>query len=331
MYIGISVLILVSCFKRPMLGLALLLQTNIIRSLVEIDYSNPCFNCINESDILLGGIVPVIGFVLILFRLDLINKIKYTLDIFDLFFLSTLFVLFLTSFYSPNLIESLDHSFRFLFLGYSYFVIAKIVFVNSNNNKLYFNSFLIYSLWLAVIFGTFGGALYMLKGFGQGAYRMTIPGVHPNPFSQLLGLGILISFIIFITNGAFFNIKSRIKLNINKFILPYLSLLLLATNTRGIILCVLLGVFIYLIFARVKIKKRVLYISGLAMLLALIIAIQYIDFEILFQRLLAKQTEKSVGDRFIAYSDSFSIFLENPLGIGPEAFKYYSILPYPHN
>lgn len=325
----IALFILVSCLKRPMLGLALLLQVNIIRSIVSIDYNNPCFVCSNEPDILLGAVTPILGLILILLRLDLRKKIIYVLDIFDGFFVLSIVVLFLTSFYAFDVLDSLGYSIRFLFLGCSFFVVSKILILNSSQYINYFKSFLMYSFWLSIIFGTFGGVLYLVKG--AGAYRLTIPGVHAIPFSQLIGLGIFVSFIIFITNGSFFNITSKFKLNANKAVLPYLILLLLATNTRGIMLSVTAAIFIYLIVARVKIKKRILYISGTVMILALIVAIQYIDFEILFQRLLTKQTARSVDDRFIAYIDSLTLFIEHPLGIGPNAFKHYSILPYPHN
>lgn len=331
MAIIISIFILISCFKRPMLGLALLLQTNIIRSLISIDYQNPCFNCTNEPDVFLGAVTPILGLFFIILRFQLIKPVKYVVDSFDLFFLVTVFTLFFTSLYAVDTLESLGYSFRFLIFGFGFFFVSKLVIINTNNFTEYFKSFLLYSLWLSIIFGTFGAILYLAKGFGQGFYRLTMPGVHPIPYSQLIGLGIFISFILFITNGTYFNIKSKLKLNINKAVLPYLVLLLLATQTRGVILSMAVAIFIYLLLNQVKIKKRLLYISGVIMGLGLILAVQYIDFEVLFERLLAKKTEKSVDDRFIAYTDSFNIFLEHPFGIGPDSFKHFSVLPYPHN
>lgn len=331
MSVIISIIFLLSCFKRPMFGLALMLQTNIIRSLINIDYVDPCFACINESDILLGAITPILCFVVILLRFDFKSPIKYVIDIYDVFFIAAILILFFTSFYATDIVESLNYSFRFLLLGVGYFFITKIILLNTNKYEDAFKAFLIYSLWLAIIFGTFGGILYLLKGFGQGAYRLTIPGVHPIPFSQLIGLGIITSFIIFITNGSYFNIKSKFKLNINKALLPYLVLLLLATQTRGVMLSLAVSILFYLVLAKIKIRKSILYTSAFVMILAVFLAIQYIDFEVLFERMLAKQTASSVDNRLIAYSDSLSIFLEHPFGIGPDAFKYYSILPYPHN
>ncbi|WP_406685329.1 O-antigen ligase family protein [Seonamhaeicola sp. MEBiC1930] len=304
---------------------------NIIRSIPYIDYTSPCFNCINETDVLLGAITPFLGFTIILLRSSFIKSIKYVIDVFDVFFVISIFTLFLTSIYATDFVESLDYSLRFLFLGSPFFYVPKILIINSNNYEGYLKSLLIYSFLLAVALGVFGGFLYLFKGYGHGAYRLTLPGVHPIPFSQLIGLGIITSFIMFITNGRFFNIQSKFKLNFNKVILPLLVLLLLATQTRGVMLSVTISFMLYLVLAKVKIKRSVIYASAAFMVLALIVAIQYIDFEVLFERLLAKQTEKSVDDRFIAYSDSIAIFLDHPFGIGPDAFKYYSILPYPHN
>ena len=332
MAIVIFLVILFCCLKKPMLGLALILQTNIIRALISIDYDNPCFNCINESDLLLGAIAPLLGMMIILLRLEVLKQVKYVFDKFDGLFIAILGTLFFTSLYAINMLESITYTLRFLFLGFSYFFLTKIMMINSRNHLEDFKMFLLYSLWISIILGTFGGILYMLKGFGApGVYRMTIPGVHPIPFSQLLGLGIFVSFVIFITNGSFFGIKSKTQLNFNKIILPYLVLLLLATNTRGIMVSVAAAILLYMFLAKVKIKKRILYISGAVMVLAVIFAVQFIDFEVLFQRLLAKQTAKSVDERLIAYTDSVSIFFKHPFGIGPDAFQHYSTLPYPHN
>ena len=231
MSILICIVVLISCFKRPMLGLAFLLQINIIRGVSIIDYINPCWSCGNPPDMLLGAITPILGFVIILLRLELKRPIKYVLDVFDGFFILAIFILFFTSIYAFNIAESLDYSLRFLFIGSGFFFITKIILINSNEYINYVKSFLLYSLWLAIVFGTIGCIVYLSIGYGHGAYRMTIPSVHPIPFSQLIGLGIITSFLMFITNGDFFNIKSKIILNLNKLVFLYLVLLLFATQT----------------------------------------------------------------------------------------------------
>ncbi|MCF6296514.1 MAG: O-antigen ligase family protein [Flavobacteriaceae bacterium] len=327
-YIGIIVFILFFCFKKPIFGLALLIQINLIRAIGQINYSNPCY-CINEPDIVLGAILPILGFIIIIFRLDFTKRIKYVFDEFDGFFLFATVLLFITSLYSPNLKDSLIYSFKFLFLGSSYYFIFKIIILNTTNYKKTIYSFLKFTLLLAVTLGTFAVLLLLLKT--NSIIRLTIPGVHPIPFSQLIGFGVLISFVIFITNGSLINLQSKNKLTTNKIIFLYLTLILFATNTRGVLLSVIVAILFYFIITKVKIKKRTLYYSGAAMLLVTIIIINKVDVEVLFQRLLNSGNDKSITNRFIVYKQSFSIFFEHPFGVGPDGFKHFSFLDYPHN
>mgnify|MGYP003789182975 CR=1 FL=1 len=312
-----------------MIGLALLLQINIIRALVEIDYNNLCFYCINESDIILGAITPIIAFVLITIKLDIRNRVKYVFDDFDGFFILSIIILFISSIYATNIVDALGYSLKFLLIGSSFYFISKIIVINTIEYRKAINIFFKSILVLSLLFGTLAGVLYLLNL--ENANRLTLPGVHPIPFTQLIGLGVLISFMIFITKGTIFNIKSKLIYRLNIVALPYLTLILFATNTRGVMLAVAVAVFLYLLIAKVKVKKRTLYFSGTIMLIALIVVINYIDFEVLFSRILWRGTHKSVDDRFIAYYDTFSIFLTHPFGIGPSGFSNYSILPYPHN
>ena len=158
-----------------------------------------------------------------------------------------------------------------------------------------------------------------------------MPGVHPIPYSQLIGLGVIASFLIFITNGSYFNIQSKFSLNFNKIILPFLLIVLFATNTRGVMVSLFAFILFYVLLSKVKIKKSILYISGGAVGLVLFFAISYIDFDVLFERLFSTYTKKSTDDRFIAYYDSIQLFINHPFGIGSESFQNFSILPYPHN
>ena len=324
-----AAIILYYCFSKPVVGLALLLQINIIRSLPIIDFETPCFNCTNEPDILLGAVTPLIGFFLICIKLDFKKRIKYRFDEFDGFFLLTIPILFIASFYSPNFMASLDYSFRFLFLGSGFYFITKITISNTDMylKKVYL--FFKTTLILSVFLGTIAGVLYITKG--ENHLRLTLPGVHPIPFSQLIGVGVLISFITFITNGRFLQIQSKSILNINKLILLYLTVLLLATNTRGVMLSVGVAILFYVIITKVKIKKRTLYISGGILLIGLIVIINYIDVDVLFTRMFSPYTSKSVDDRLIAYQDSFLMLFKHPFGVGTNGFSHYSILPYPHN
>lgn len=311
-----------------MVGVALLLQINIVRSLVGLDIFNPCFYC-REPDFILGAIVPVLCFVVIIIKLRLSGKVKYVLDYYDVYFASTILVLFLTSIYSKDFINSIGFSLKYIFLGSSYYFISKIILINVDNPYKQLKSFFIWSLGITVIFGLLGTYLYIFKG--EFVYRLTLPGVHAIPFSQLIGLGVFVSFLIFLTSGRIFDIQSKFSINLNKVLLPVTMLILFGTNTRGVMLSLAVAIIFYLYAAKVKIPKRTLYISGGLILAGLIVVINYIELEVLFSRILAKQTNESTESRYIAYIDSLDLFIKHPLGIGPSSFKYYSSLPYPHN
>ena len=328
----IFLFVIFCCFKKPIFGFALLLQTNIIRGVLKIDYADPCFSCSNDPDIFLGMMMPIIGLSLILFRNDFIKKkIKYPIDITDIYFFGLIFVLFFTSIYACDSAAAFGTFLKFLFLSFGFYFTAKIVVANTVEPKHLIGTFLKYSYWLSIVFGIIGSVLYITKGFGQGYWRLTMPGVHPIPYSQLIGLGVIASFLIFITNGSYFNIQSKLRLNFNKIILPFLLIVLFATNTRGVMVSLLAFMLFYVFLSKVKIKKSVLYLSGGTVGLMLFFAITYIDFDILFERLFSTYTKKSTDDRFIAYYDSIQLFINHPFGVGSESFQHFSILPYPHN
>jgi hypothetical protein len=102
-----GLLILYICWWRPIAGLAVLVQINLIRAIVSLDFNNLCFRCINESDILLGAVIPLLGFVLILIKLYSKNKnLKFRLSFIDVFFVLVIFTLFYTSIFSANIAAS---------------------------------------------------------------------------------------------------------------------------------------------------------------------------------------------------------------------------------
>ena len=128
MSIVVFILVVLYCFKKPILGLALLLQTNIIRGALKIDYVDPCFGCPNEPDIFLGMVMPLVGFSLILLRSDFIKKeIKYPIDVADFYFFSLLVVLLFTSAYAYDTAAALGVFFKFLFLSFAFFLHLKLL------------------------------------------------------------------------------------------------------------------------------------------------------------------------------------------------------------
>ena len=185
-----GLLILYICWWRPIAGLAVLVQINLIRAIVSLDFNNLCFRCINESDILLGAVIPLLGFVLILIKLYSKNKnLKFRLSFIDVFFVLVIFTLFYTSIFSANIAASVAYTGRFILLASSYYFISKIIILNAEEpNKL-----IIDFLKVTLILGFCLGIISLILLFFSNGYvdRLTIPGVHPIPFSQLIGFAVL--------------------------------------------------------------------------------------------------------------------------------------------
>jgi len=326
----IAVVILYLAWEKPIIAIAILLQTNLIRSLVEIDLSNLCFNCTNKPSLALGVIIPLLAFLLIIVKISYNSaKFKYKLDPFDGFFILTISILIFSSFYAPSFIEAIDYTSRFVLIGSSFYFITKLILLNKPHINALIRQFFKVSIILAFVLGNL--SLILIAYSSQSVTRITLPGVHPIPFSQLIGLALFISFVIFYSSGKIFNIKNKNYLKINNFLFVFFTILLFATNTRGVLFSAILSLIIFLGLNIKKVKKTNLYIYGTILAIIIFVIVINIDVEILFNRLLKSSSDKSISDRFIAYNDSIRILFEHPFGTGTGGFKYFSFLEYPHN
>jgi len=326
----IAVVILYLAWEKPIIAIAILLQTNLIRSLAEINLSNLCFNCINDQSLILGVIIPLLAFLLIVVKTSFKTaKFKYKLDLFDGFFILTTLILIFSTFYAPNFVEAIDYTSRFVLIGSSFYFITKLILLNKTHINALIWQFFKASIILAFVLGNL--ALILIAYSGQSVVRMTLPGVHPIPFSQLIGLAFLVSFVIFYSNGKIFQIHNKTYLKANNILFIYFTILLFATNTRGVLFSAIIALLIFISLNIKKVKKTNLYIYGAILILIIVIIVVNIDVEVLFNRLLKSSGDKSISDRLIAYNGSIRIFLEHPFGVGTNGFKYYSILGYPHN
>jgi O-antigen ligase len=326
----IVAVVLFLAWKKPIIAIAVLLQTNLVRSIVEINLSDLCFYCTNESNVILGVVLPLAAFFTILIRISYKSaKFKYKLDPFDGFFLLTYAILIIGIFHAPNIMDAADYTFRFILIGSSYYFITKIILLNKPQKLLIIKKFFITSIILGFVLGNL--ALFLIAYSGQSVIRITLPGVHPIPFSQLIGLAFLISFVIFYSNGKIFNIQNKNYLKINILLFIYFTILLFATNTRGVLFSAIIAVLFFLILNIKKVKKTNLYIYGTILLVVITVIVVNIDVEVLFNRLLKSASDKSISDRIIAYNDSIRLFINYLFGVGTNGFKYHSILGYPHN
>ena len=325
-----GLLILYICWRKPIAGLAVLVQINLVRAVVSLDFDNLCFKCINESDLLLGAIIPLLGFALILVKLYSKNKnLKFKLSFIDVFFVLVIVTLFYTSIFSANMAASVAYTGRFILLASSYYFISKIIILNAEQPNKLIIDFLKVTLILGVCLGIISLILlYFSSGYVD---RLTIPGVHPIPFSQLIGFAVLVIISSLIID------KKLLPINIGSLVsrgllLVFLLMVLFASNTKGILLSIIISFIIMLYLKGFKISKKLLVLMCLVILPLTFYVVSKIGYESLFERLFRSLGDNSINHRLLSYGESFEIFMRFPLtGSGPGAYDIFGYLPYPHN
>ncbi|MGB1392129.1 MAG: O-antigen ligase family protein [Flavobacteriaceae bacterium] len=325
-----GLLILYICWRKPIAGLAVLVQINLVRAVVSLDFNNLCFKCINESDLLLGAIIPLLGFALILVKLYSKNKnLKFKLSFIDVFFVLVIVTLFYTSIFSANMAASVAYTGRFILLASSYYFISKIIILNAEQPNKLIIDFLKVTLILGVCLGIISLILlYFSSGYVD---RLTIPGVHPIPFSQLIGFAVLVIISSLIID------KKLLPINIGSLVsrgllLVFLLMVLFASNTKGILLSIIISFIIMLYLKGFKISKKLLVLMSLVILPLTFYVVSKIGYESLFERLFRSLGDNSINHRLLSYGESFEIFMRFPLtGSGPGAYDIFGYLPYPHN
>ena len=306
-----GLLILYMCWRKPIAGLAVLVQINLVRAVVSLDFDNLCFKCINESDLLLGAIIPLLGFALILVKLYSKNKnLKFKLSFIDVFFVLVIVTLFYTSIFSANMAASVAYTGRFILLASSYYFISKIIILNAEQPNKLIIDFLKVTLILGVCLGIISLILlYFSSGYVD---RLTIPGVHPIPFSQLIGFAVLviISSLIIDKNLLPINIGSLVSRGL---LLVFLLMVLFASNTKGILLSIIISFIIMLYLKGFKISKKLLVLMCLVILPLTFYVVSKIGYESLFERLFRSLGDNSINHRLLSYGESFEIFMRFPL------------------
>ena len=129
-FIGLTILYI--CWVKPMAGIAILVQINLIRAVFSLDYNNLNFRNFNEPDAFLGAIIPILGLITVFLKLNSIHKkIKFKLSFIDIFFLLAIFTLIFSTIFSSDVIESIVYTGKFIFLAFSYYFISKTVLLNT--------------------------------------------------------------------------------------------------------------------------------------------------------------------------------------------------------
>ena len=325
-----ALVILYICWWKPIVGIAVLTQINLIRAVVSLDLNDICFRCVNDSDPFLGAIIPLLGFAVILIKLHSKNKkVNFRLGFIDLFFVLTIFTLVYTTIFSADIITSVIYTSKFLLLAFSYYFIGKTILLNSNQPDKLIIEFLKTTLILGVVLGTI--SLILLLYEGGTVNRLTIPGVHPIPFSQLIGFAILVIISSLIIDKKIFPIELG-SIMLRGFLFVYLLIILFASNTKGILLSVFIALIIMLYLKGFRVNKKLILLMTIVIIPLVFYVIYIIGYDNLFERLFKSLGDDSVNHRILSYGESFEIFLKFPLtGSGPGAYDLFGFLPYPHN
>ena len=328
--------IVLTCFKSPHKGLILLLNINIIRNLQSISIQNPCLKCVSDQDILLGGVLQVLGLIIVSTIGTSAKNSKYKLDFIDMFLGLTFLLLVISSGISDSPNEAFLYTTKYLLLGIPYFFVTKALLINSKDFKENLTKMLVFSVNLSVIFGIIAALVVIISGYEEPyakygvVMRLTIQGVHPIPFAQAIGFGLLSALFLIIN-------KIKTKKNVLKLLFKaaFLIIILLFTNTRGVVVSLVFSLIVAggLYLKKPKINKKtatIILVSSLSLIVAIII---FVDIKDIFGRFyFDAYAFESILQRFDSLFESIRIFRQNLYtGIGPTAFPTYSILPYPHN
>jgi O-antigen ligase len=328
--------IVLTCFKSPYKGLILLLNINIIRNLQYISIQNPCLKCISDQDIVLGGVLQAFGLMIVFLKVTLTKNPIYKLDFIDMFLGLTFLLLIVSSGISDSPNEAFLYTAKYLLLGIPYFFVTKSLLINSKNFKQNLTKMLVFSVNLSVIFGIIAALVVIISGYEEPyakygvVMRLTIQGVHPIPFAQAVGFGLL-SALLLIVN------KIKTKKSVLKLLFKaaFLIIILLFTNTRGVVVSLVFSLIVagvlYLKIPKINKKTATIILTTILSLFTLIIL--FVDIKSLFGRFYFDQLAfQSILLRFDSLFESLRIFEQNLYtGIGPTAFPTYSALPYPHN
>jgi O-antigen ligase len=328
--------IVLTCFKSPHKGLILLLNINIIRNLQFISIQNPCLKCISDQDIILGGVLQVLGLIIVFFKGTLTKTPKYKLDFIDIFLGLTFLLLIISSGISEFPNEAFLYTARYLLLGIPYFFVTKTLLMNSKDFNENLTKMLLFAVNISVVFGIIAALVVIISGYEEPyakygvVMRLTIQGVHPIPFAQAIGFGILSAFYLIVNK-----IKSKKSILKLLFKSAFLLIILLFTNTRGVLVSLVFSLIaaggFYL--KKPKINKKTATIILTTILSLFIVLILFVDIKSIFGRFYFDQLAfQSILLRFDSLFESLRIFEQNLYtGIGPTAFPIYSALPYPHN
>lgn len=336
-FLLISIILFFS-YKKPIYALVLILNINSLRAIPELDLDNLRFRGLNDPNLFISVLLPFAAYIIILFKIDFVKKkILYLFDITDLFFLSSIIVMTIYSFIAPNILEGIEFTLKYLFIGLPFYYITKIILYNSENAEIEYIKFFKATILVALFIGSLGLYLAYSVNFLEPSLglenkvpiaRMSISGVHPIPYSQAIGFGALIAFSVFYTKGITMGLTQRKHVIFVIFVFLYLFVLVLLANTRGVLISLLLAIFLFIRMSPIRMSKKVKRVLWASLILGILVGSYFLDFSSVFRRILQLfNNDASVSERMIILKEAFSVVFTNPIGVGTSGFIY----SYPHN
>ncbi len=329
------IIVIAFAVYRPAVSLALLLQIYLLRIAVSSNIDVSCVltgTCEMDNSPLFGAILPVVTFLIIIARTFLKNKgtIMYQATAFDNFFLANAIIVIIGCLWSPDFMQSIDFTGRYLMLGIPYFYIARLYFQNNLDYETSLKQFLLSNYVLCFILTVIGLYYYVVIG---SIPRMTIPGSHPIPYSMMIGQGFLLACGIFFTGGQAVGMPQNWFKIVNLAMVFFFLFCQFLTNTRGVTLFMGFGAVILLLLNIQKIGFFKIILATPVVFGVFIMILSKFDPEALFSRFMTGlEHDTSTNERLGAWYDSLEMLAQSPiLGVGTDGYQYYGDLPYPHN
>jgi O-antigen ligase len=329
------IIVIAFALYRPAIALALLFQIYLLRIAVSSNIDTSCVltnTCEMDNSPLFGAILPLITFLIIIARTFLKNKgtIIYQTTAFDTFFLANCIIVILGCLWSPDFMQSLDFTGRYLLLGIPYFYSARLYFQNNLDYEISLKQFLLSNYAICFILTMIGVYYYVVIG---SIPRMTIPGSHPIPYSMMIGQGFLLACGIFFTGGQAIGMTQNWFKIVNLGMVFFFLFCQFLTNTRGVTIFMGLGAVILLLLNVQKIGFLKIILATPVVFCVFIMILSKFDPEALFSRFMnSLEHDVSTNERLNAWSTSIEMLEKSPiLGVGTDGYHHYATLPYPHN
>ncbi|QOD59676.1 O-antigen ligase family protein [Polaribacter haliotis] len=320
--------ILVITLKKTAISLAILLNINLFRAIPYVNYKHPFYGYYNENDILLGAILPILCFIIIILKIFWKKKkIKYHLDVFDVFMVLLGAIMVVSILVSPNKSTSILYTGIFLILGCPFYFVTKLFFFNSKNQKKDFLLFLGSLVFFGIIFSIISLYLHSIAKYPY--ERMTFPGVYPIPFCLFLCMSLIILILYQIKPNFKTALSKRKKILFSLPILCVIAFSIIKTNTRGPVFATILSfVFLLLMFFRIKLNTKIIMGFIFSFFMGLVVFVTAFDFNkiaVRFINLVPKDAD-SLSPRILAYLDSIHLLFVRPWGISVGTFGefYYA-------